>query len=70
MGGREGAWPEAGGRSAWLTVIRFGCDMAGEIVHIVERQVNDESRSERLYGLETSGKPRPLGAISFWSREV
>ena len=56
MGGREGAWPEAGGRSAWLTVIRFGCDMAGEIVHIVERQVNDESRSERLYGLETSGK--------------
>jgi hypothetical protein len=27
--------------------------MAGEIVHIVERQVNDESRSERLCSLET-----------------
>jgi hypothetical protein len=26
--------------------------MAGEIVHTVERQVNDESRSERLCGLE------------------
>lgn len=38
----------------WLfTMIRFGCDVAGEIVHIVERQVNDESRSERLCGLET-----------------
>jgi hypothetical protein len=39
----------------WLfTMIRFGCDMAGEIVHIVERQMNNESRSERLCGLETS----------------
>jgi hypothetical protein len=38
----------------WLfTMIRFGGDMAGEIVHILERQVNDESRSERLCGLET-----------------
>jgi hypothetical protein len=31
----------------------LGCDMAGEIVHIVERQVNNESRSERLCGLVT-----------------
>ena len=38
----------------WLfTMIRVGCDMTGEIVHIVERQVNNESRSERLGGLET-----------------
>jgi len=38
----------------WLfTMIRLGCDMAGEIVHVVERQVNNESRPERLCGLET-----------------
>jgi hypothetical protein len=35
-------------------VICFGCDMAGEIVHIGERQMNNESRSEGLCGVETS----------------
>jgi hypothetical protein len=28
-----------------FTLIRFGCEMAGEIVHIVERQVNNDSPS-------------------------
>lgn len=37
----------------FFTVIRGGCDVAGEIVHIVERQVNDESRSERRCSSET-----------------
>jgi hypothetical protein len=39
---------------SWLfTMICFGCDVAGEIVDIVERQVNDESRSECLCSAET-----------------
>ena len=38
----------------WLfTLIRFSSDVAGEIVQVVERQVSNESRSERLCGLET-----------------
>src|SRR5205823_8638909 len=33
-------------------MIRFGRNMAGEIVHYVERQLNDDSRSERRCGSE------------------
>jgi len=34
-------------------MVRFRRNVAGEIVHIVERQLNDEPRSERRCGSET-----------------